>query len=92
MTLCQILAKHTYWLIYGDFLKFGGLVVLSTTTIFEKYQTTDFLIFSIFFFALEQSFLKLVNFAYREWVVKFLGIYGLFHGAGCEVYSIKFLP
>jgi hypothetical protein len=45
MTLCQLLAKDTYWLIYGDFLKFGGLVVLSTTTIFEKCQTTDFLIF-----------------------------------------------
>jgi hypothetical protein len=48
--------------------------------------------FSIFFLAQEQSFLKLVNFAYREGVVKFLGIYGLFHGAGGEVYSITFLP
>jgi hypothetical protein len=45
MTLWQILAKDTYWLIYGDFLKFRGLVVLSTTTIFEKCQTTNFLIF-----------------------------------------------
>jgi hypothetical protein len=45
MTLCQILAKDTYWLIYDDFLKFGGLVVLSTTSIIEKCQTTDFLIF-----------------------------------------------
>jgi hypothetical protein len=45
MTLFQILAKDTYWLIYGDFLKFEGLVVLSTTTIFEKCQTTNFLIF-----------------------------------------------
>jgi hypothetical protein len=48
--------------------------------------------FSSFFFAQEQSFLKLVNLAYREWVVKFLGIYGLFHGAGGEVYSLTFLP
>jgi hypothetical protein len=45
MTLYQILANDTYWLIYGDFLKFGGLVVLFSTTIFEKCQTTDFLIF-----------------------------------------------
>jgi hypothetical protein len=48
--------------------------------------------FSSFFFAQEQSFLKLVNFTYREWVVIFLGIYSLFHGAGGEVYSITFLP
>jgi hypothetical protein len=48
--------------------------------------------FSIFFFVQEQSFFKLVNFAYREGVVKFLGIYGLFHGAGGEVYFITFLP
>jgi hypothetical protein len=45
MTLCQNLANDTYWLIYGDFQKFGGLVVLFTTTIFEKRQTTDLLIF-----------------------------------------------
>jgi hypothetical protein len=45
MTSCHFLARDTYWLIYGDFLKFGGLVMLSTTTIFEKCQTTDFLIF-----------------------------------------------
>jgi hypothetical protein len=67
-------------------------VVLSTTTIFEKCPTTDFSIFSIFFFAQEQSFFKLVNFAHREGVVKFLGIYGLFHGVGGEVYYIIFLP
>jgi hypothetical protein len=65
-------------------------VVLSTTTIFEKYQTTDFLIFSIFFFAQEQSFLKLVNFAYREWVVKFLGIYGFFMGQGVRYIPLHF--
>jgi hypothetical protein len=45
MTLCQNLANDTYWLMYGDFLNIGGLVVLFTTTIFEKRQTTDFLIF-----------------------------------------------
>jgi hypothetical protein len=45
MTKCQILAKYTYRLIYGDFLKFGGLMVLSTTTIIEKCQTTSFLIY-----------------------------------------------
>jgi hypothetical protein len=45
MTLYQFLAKDTYWLIYGDFLKFRGLVVLFTTTLFENCQTTDFLIF-----------------------------------------------
>jgi hypothetical protein len=48
--------------------------------------------FSIFFFVQEQSFFKLVNFAHREGVVKFLGICDLFHGAGGEVYFITFLP
>jgi hypothetical protein len=47
--------------------------------------------FSILFFAQEQSFLKLVNFAQREGVVEFLGIYGPFHGVGSEVYYIIFL-
>jgi hypothetical protein len=44
------------------------------------------------FFVQEQTFLKLVNFAHREGVVKFLGIYGLFHGAGGEVCFITILP
>jgi hypothetical protein len=48
--------------------------------------------FSILFFAQEQSFFKLVNVARREGVVKFLGIYGLFHGTWGEVYFITFLP
>jgi hypothetical protein len=43
-------------------------------------------------FAQEQLFLKLVNFAHREEVVKFLGIYGLFHGVGSEVHFITSLP
>jgi hypothetical protein len=47
--------------------------------------------FSIFFFVQEQSFLKLVNFAQREEVVEFLGIYGLFHGVWSDVYYIIFL-
>jgi hypothetical protein len=42
-------------------------------------------------FAQEQSFLKLVNFVHREGVVEFLGIYGLFHGVGSEVYFITSL-
>jgi hypothetical protein len=33
----------------------------------------------------------LVIFAYRVGIVKFLGIYGLFHGVGSEVYYIIFL-
>jgi hypothetical protein len=48
--------------------------------------------FLIFFFVQEQSLLKLVNFSHREGVVKFLGIYGLFHGVRGEVYFIKILP
>jgi hypothetical protein len=48
-------------------------------------------VFPIFFFAQEQSFFKLVNFAHREGVVQFLGIYGHFHGTGGEVYYIIFL-
>jgi hypothetical protein len=67
-------------------------VVVSNTTIFEKCLTTDFSIFPLFFFAQEQSFFKLVNFAHKEGVVKFLRIYGLFHGVGGEVYYIIFLP
>jgi hypothetical protein len=55
MTLYQIFATDTYWSFYCDFLKFLGLVVLSTTTILEKCQTTVFLVFS-FFFAQVQSF------------------------------------
>jgi hypothetical protein len=50
-----------------------------------------FLNFPIFFVQ-EQSFFKLVNFAHGEGVVKFLGIYSLFHGVGGEVYFIKILP
>jgi hypothetical protein len=46
--------------------------------------------FLIFSFVQEQSFLKLVNFAHREGVVKFLGIYGLFHRVGCDMYYIIF--
>jgi hypothetical protein len=45
MTLYQILANDIYWSCYCDFLKLLTIVVLSTTTIFEKCQTTDFLIF-----------------------------------------------
>jgi hypothetical protein len=45
MTLYQVLATDTYWSFYCDFLKFLAIVVLSTTTILEKCQTTDFLIF-----------------------------------------------
>jgi hypothetical protein len=45
MTLYQVLATDIYWSIYCDFLKFLAIVVLSTTTILEKCQTTDFLIF-----------------------------------------------
>jgi hypothetical protein len=45
MTLYQVLATDTYWSFYCDFLNFLGLVVLSTTTILEKCQTTDFLFF-----------------------------------------------
>jgi hypothetical protein len=92
MTLCQILVEDTYWVIYGDFLKFGGLMVLSTTTIFEKCQTTDFLIFLSSSLRKTNHSSSWLIFSYREWVVKFLGIYGLFHGAGGEVYSITFLP
>jgi hypothetical protein len=42
MTLYQISATNTYYLFYYDFLKFLANGVLSTTTILEKYQTTDF--------------------------------------------------
>jgi hypothetical protein len=49
-----------------------------------------FLNFPIFFFAQDKSFFKLVNFAHREGFVKFLGMYGLFHGAGVRCTSSKF--
>jgi hypothetical protein len=51
-----------------------------------------FLNFPIFFFAQGQSFFMLASFAHGEGVVKFRGIYGLFHGVGGEVYYIIFLP
>jgi hypothetical protein len=51
-----------------------------------------FPIFSIFFFAQEQSFENLAKFSQREGVVAFLGIYGLSHGIRSEVYYIMFLP
>jgi hypothetical protein len=45
MTLYQVLATDTYWSLYCDCLKFLAIVVLSTTTILEKCQTIDILIF-----------------------------------------------
>jgi hypothetical protein len=42
MTLYKFAATNTYKLFYYDFLKFLAKWVLSTTIIFEKYQTTDF--------------------------------------------------
>jgi hypothetical protein len=42
MILHKFLAINTYQLFYYDFPKFLAKGVLSTTTIFEKYQTTDF--------------------------------------------------
>jgi hypothetical protein len=56
--------------------------VLSTTTLFEKMSNNRFPIFSSFFFAQVQSFLKLVISTYRGWVLRFLRIYNLSHGAG----------
>jgi hypothetical protein len=47
-----------------------------------KMSNNRFLNFPIFFFEQEQSFFQLVNFAHGEGVIKFLGIYGLFHGVG----------
>jgi hypothetical protein len=45
MTLYQVLATDTYWSFYCDFLKFLAIVVLYTTTVLVKCQTTYFLIF-----------------------------------------------
>jgi hypothetical protein len=42
MTLHKFLAINTYQLFCYDFPKFLAKGVLSTTTIFEKYQTIDF--------------------------------------------------
>jgi hypothetical protein len=42
MTLYKFLAIDTYQLFCYDFSKFLAKGVLFTTTIFEKYQTTDF--------------------------------------------------
>jgi hypothetical protein len=42
MTLYKFLVINTYWLFRYDFLKFLAKGVLSTITILEKYQTTDF--------------------------------------------------
>jgi hypothetical protein len=45
MTLHNFLAINTYQLFYYDFPNFLAEGVLSTTTIFEKYQTTYFRFF-----------------------------------------------
>jgi hypothetical protein len=45
MTLHKFLAIHTYKLFYYDFPKFLAKGVLSTTSILEKYQTTNFWFF-----------------------------------------------
>jgi hypothetical protein len=42
MTLHKFLAINAYYFIYYDFPKFLAKEVLSTITIFEKYQTTNF--------------------------------------------------
>jgi formate hydrogenlyase subunit 4 len=42
MTLYKRLGTNIFQSFYYDFLKFLVKGVLSTTTIFEKYQTTDF--------------------------------------------------
>jgi hypothetical protein len=45
MTLYQFLATNNYLVFYCDFLKFLAKGVLSTTTILEKCQTTNFYFF-----------------------------------------------
>jgi hypothetical protein len=45
MTLHNFLAINTYQLFYYEFPQFLAKGVLSTTTIFEKYQTTNFWFF-----------------------------------------------
>jgi hypothetical protein len=87
MNLYEILANDTLWW----FSKVLGLVGAFYYYYIWKMSNNRFPNFSIFFFVQEQSLLKLVNFAYRVGVLKFLGIYGLFHRVGCEVYYIIFL-
>jgi hypothetical protein len=53
-------------------------------------SNNKFLSFPIFFFAQEQSFFQLVNFAHGEGVVRVLGIYGLFPWLGVRCISSKF--
>jgi hypothetical protein len=57
-----------------------------------KMSNNRFPNFSSFFFVQEQSFLKLVIFTYRRWVVQFLRIYNLSHAAGDGVNSLVYLP
>jgi hypothetical protein len=45
MTSYKFSATNIYYLFYYDFLKFLAKGVPSTTTILEKYQTTDFQFF-----------------------------------------------
>jgi hypothetical protein len=59
--------------------------------IFEKCQTTNFLFFLSSFLCKSNDSLSWLIFAHREGVVKILGIYGLFYGAGGEVYCIILL-
>jgi hypothetical protein len=64
MTLFQVLVNDIYWSFYCDFLKFWGLVVLSTTTIVGKCQTTYFYFFYLLLCA-RAIILKFGNFLLR---------------------------
>ena len=74
----------------GDFLKFGGLVGAFYCHSICKFSNNRFPNFSSFFLAQEQTFLKLVIFTYRGWVVWFLRTYDLSHGAGVECIPLYF--
>jgi hypothetical protein len=91
MILFQVLANDIYWSFYCDFLMFYGLVVLSSATILEKCQTTDFLIFLSSSLHKSNHFRILLFFLKGKGVVAFLEIYDLSHGIRSEVYYIMFL-
>jgi hypothetical protein len=85
--------KFSQWYLLVNvwwFSKYWGLSGAFHYYYIRKTSNNRFPNFPISFFVQVQSFLKLVNFSHREGVVKFLGIYGLFHGVGVRCISSQF--
>jgi hypothetical protein len=81
MTLYQVLATNTHWSFYCDFL-----LPLYLKNV--KQQISNFFYLLL---CARAIILEFGNFFLGERVVEILGIYGLFHGVGCNVCYLTFL-